>query len=64
MQATCNNFTGAALAIDGVWGSRTTAAFTTATARLGVSGDPHSSSAAWISWTERAAARGFANQPF
>ena len=64
VQATCNNFTGTALAVDGVWGSRTEAAFDTATARLGVTGDPHSSSTAWITWTERAAARGFANQPF
>ena len=64
VQATCNAFTGTALAVDGVWGPRTEAAFDTASARLGVTGDPHSSSAAWVAWTERAAARGFANQPF
>jgi hypothetical protein len=64
VQATCNAFTGAGLAVDGVWGPRTTAAFKDATARLGVSGDPHTSSAAWVAWTERAAAHGFADQAF
>ena len=64
VQATCNAFLGTALAVDGVWGPRTTDAFKTARGRLGVTGDPHTSATAWIAWTERAAARGFANQAF
>ncbi|CAA9279622.1 MAG: hypothetical protein AVDCRST_MAG41-3401 [uncultured Corynebacteriales bacterium] len=64
VQATCNAFTGTALTVDGVWGSRTGDAFKAASARLGVTGDPHTSSAAWLAWTERAAARGFANLAF
>src|SRR5215207_9074264 len=64
VQATCNAFIGSSLAVDGAWGSLTQAAFATASSRLGVTGDTHTSSTAWITWTERAAARGFANQAF
>ncbi|WP_367128620.1 hypothetical protein [Saccharothrix sp. HUAS TT1] len=64
VQALCNNFMSSGLAVDGIWGPLTQSAFTTAKSRLGVTGDPHSSSAAWQSFLSAAARRGFANQAF
>ena len=64
VQALCNNFMSSGLAVDGIWGPLTTSAFNTAKSRLGVTGDPHTSSASWQSFLSAAARKGFANQAF
>ncbi|MEV0675645.1 extensin family protein [Actinosynnema sp. NPDC050436] len=63
-QSLCNDFLGSGLAVDGVWGASTENAFTTAKSRLGVGGDPHTSTAAWQAFLSAAARKGFANQAF
>ncbi|MGM1064467.1 extensin family protein [Saccharothrix sp. Mg75] len=64
VQALCNNFMSSGLSVDGIWGPLTTSAFATAKSRLGVTGDPHTSSAAWQTFLSAAARKGFANQAF
>ncbi|MDQ3578374.1 MAG: extensin family protein [Actinomycetota bacterium] len=64
VQAMCNNFLGSGLAVDGIWGPQTQGAFDTAKSRLGVTGDPHTSSAAWTGMLSGVAADGFANRGF
>jgi hypothetical protein len=64
VQSLCNNFMSSGLAVDGIWGPKTDSAFTTAKSRLGTTGDPHTSSAAWQSFLSAAARKGFANQAF
>ncbi|QFZ19410.1 extensin family protein [Saccharothrix syringae] len=64
VQSLCNNFMNSGLAVDGIWGPLTTSAFTTAKSRLGVTGDPHTSTSAWQTFLSAAARRGFANQAF
>lgn len=61
VQAMCNNFMGSGLAVDGVWGPLTQGAFTQAKSRLGIGGDPHTSSAAWQGMLSQIASRGFTN---
>ncbi|MGX7829302.1 extensin family protein [Actinokineospora sp. 24-640] len=62
VQSMCNNFMNSGLSVDGDWGPLTQNAFTTAKSRLGVSGDPHTSTTAWRSMLSGIAQRGFANQ--
>ncbi|WP_186763487.1 extensin family protein [Lentzea tibetensis] len=64
VQAMCNNFRGAGLAIDGVWGPATQSAFNGAKSALAVTGDPHTSSAVWQGMLSKIAQKGFANQGF
>ncbi|GLZ33813.1 hypothetical protein Lesp02_60010 [Lentzea sp. NBRC 105346] len=64
VQAMCNNFRNAGLAIDGVWGTRTESAFNAAKSALGVTGDPHTSSSVWQGMLSKIAQKGFANQNF
>jgi len=64
VQSMCNNFMGSGLAVDGAWGPLTQSAFTTAKSRLGVTGDPHTTSSVWMSMMSAVAQRGFANQAF
>lgn len=64
VQSLCNNFMSSGLAVDGIWGPKTDSAFATAKSRLGTTGDPHTSSAAWQSFLSAAARKGFANQAF
>ncbi len=64
VQGVCNNHLGTSLALDGVWGSGTSSAFSTALSRLKVTGDPHTSATAWKTFCERAAAHGFRNASF
>lgn len=64
IQAACNEFMDAGLVVDQVWGPLTQAAFDESKQRLGVAGDPQSDAAAYVEWLDKAAAKGFANQPF
>jgi hypothetical protein len=64
VQAALNNFNGSKLAVDGVWGSRTNAAFSDASAKLPVSGSPFSSQAAWGEWLWEVVKHGFADRAF
>lgn len=64
VQAMCNNFRNAGLAVDGIWGPRTQAAFDGAKAALGVVGDPHTSTGVWQSMLSSIAQHGFANTSF
>jgi len=64
VQAMCNNFRNAGLVVDGIWGPKTQTAFNGAKSALGITGDPHTSSAAWQSMLSGIASRGFANQNF
>lgn len=64
VQSMCNNFMGSGLAVDGVWGPLTTSAFTTAKSRLGITGNPHTTSSVWLTMLSAVARRGFANQAF
>ncbi|WP_394617806.1 extensin family protein [Lentzea sp. JNUCC 0626] len=62
VQGTCNNFRGSGLAIDGIWGPATTSAFNGLKSALGVTGDPHTSTAVWQGMLSKIATKGFANQ--
>ncbi|GAA4427984.1 extensin family protein [Actinokineospora soli] len=62
VQSMCNNFMGSGLAVDGQWGPLTTNAFNQAKSRLGITGDPHTSTTAWRNMLGGIAQRGFANQ--
>ncbi len=64
VQSMCNNFMNSGLSVDGDWGPLTQSAFNTAKSRLGVTGDPHTSSSVWASMMSSVAQRGFANQAF
>lgn len=64
VQAMCNNFRNAGLAVDGVWGPLTNSAFNAAKSALGITGDPHSSTSVWQAMLSAIARRGFANQTF
>ncbi|TDV57560.1 extensin family protein [Actinophytocola oryzae] len=64
VQSMCNNFLNSGLAVDGDWGPLTQSAFNTAKSRLGVTGDPHTTSSVWVSMLNTVAQRGFANQAF
>lgn len=64
VQAMCNNFIGSNLVVDGDWGPLTQSAFDTAKSRLGVTGDPHTTSSVWMSMMWAVATHGFANQAF
>lgn len=59
LQAVCNNFTGTALAIDGVWGPRTSGAVGTLKSRLGVVGDLQSNQSAVLDLLRGIAGAGF-----
>lgn len=61
-QAVCNTFMSSGLAIDGVWGSRTTSAVATLASRLGVSGDLQTDQAAVLDLLRGIAAAGFGNR--
>jgi Extensin-like protein C-terminus len=62
VQAVCNNFRGAGLVIDGDWGTNTQNAFNSLKSKLGVTGDPHTSSSVWQGMLSKIATKGFANQ--
>lgn len=62
VQATCNNFRAAGLAIDGIWGPNTQNAFNGLKSALAVTGDPHTSSSVWQGMLSKIATKGFANQ--
>ena len=64
VQAMCNNFLSSGLVVDGIWGNLTQSAFNTAKSRLGITGDPHSSSSVWMSMLSGVASDGFANRAF
>lgn len=64
VQAMCNNFIGSNLVVDGDWGPLTQGAFDTAKSRLGITGDPHTTSSVWMSMMWAVAQHGFANQAF
>lgn len=64
IQATCNNFRGAGLAIDGAWGPLTQAAYNSAKSALRVTGDPMSGAAPYQQMLSAIAQHGFANQAF
>lgn len=61
-QAVCNTFMSSGLAVDGVWGSRTTAAVNTLKSRLGVSGDLQTDRTAVLDLLRGIASAGFSNQ--
>jgi hypothetical protein len=62
VQAVCNNFRASGLVIDGDWGTNTQNAFNGLKSKLGVTGDPHTSSSVWQSMLSKIATKGFANQ--
>ena len=62
VQSMCNNFMGSGLAVDGQWGPLTSNAFNQAKSRLGITGDPHTSTTAWRNMLAGIAQHGFANQ--
>jgi hypothetical protein len=65
VQAVCNEFMGAGLAVDGIWGPLTQAAFDESRRRLGTtSGNPHTTPSVYATWLNAVSARGFAGQPF
>jgi hypothetical protein len=64
VQAALNNFNGSGLAIDGVWGRRTNAAFNDASAKLPLSGSPFSSASARQAWLWEVVRHGFADAAF
>ena len=47
VQATCNNFRGSGLAVDGIWGPRPESAFNGLMSALGVTGDPHTTTSVY-----------------
>jgi len=64
VQAVCNNFNGAGLAVDGRWGSSTQAAFRDLNDTWGYGGcDPFSSRGAYADWLNFVMAHGFADAP-
>lgn len=62
LQAVANDFMGAGIAVDGIWGPQTAAQVTTLKSRLGVTGDLQSNQAAVTSLLQGISARGFADQ--
>ncbi len=64
VQQVLNSHQGARLQLTGRWGSATQAAFDESRRRLGVTGDPTTSTDAWRTWLVRVAACGFADLPF
>jgi hypothetical protein len=62
VQGTCNNFRASGLTIDGIWGTKTQTAFNGLKSALGVTGDPHTSTAVWQGMLSKIATKGFANQ--
>ena len=64
VQGLCNNHMSSGLAIDGDWGPLTQSAFSRAKSRLGISGDPHTSTTVWREFLSASARKGFADQPF
>ncbi|MCZ2525025.1 hypothetical protein GQS52_24155 [Streptomyces sp. SCUT-3] len=61
VQAMCNNFMGAGLAVDGVWGSNTQTWFNRAKTRLSIEGDPHTDLTAWRNMLARISRHGFSD---
>ncbi|MDJ0771426.1 MAG: hypothetical protein QNJ12_21750 [Ilumatobacter sp.] len=64
IQAVCNNFNSAGISVDGVWGPNTQAAYDAATAKIGVTGDPFTSSTKTRLWCWEVVKHGFANKSF
>jgi hypothetical protein len=62
IQATCNNFRASGLVVDGIWGSRTQAAFDGLKSALGITGNPHTTTSVYQSLLSGVARAGFANQ--
>jgi hypothetical protein len=63
VQAVCNNFNGAGLKVDGVWGTATQEAFQELNRTWGYGGcDPFSSEVAYAEWCNFVMAHGFADK--
>lgn len=64
VQAVCNNFNGAGLTIDGIWGSQTESAWRAINSAWGYDTsicDPTTNSSAWAEWCNQVMRHGFAN---
>ncbi|MDT0378220.1 extensin family protein [Streptomyces sp. DSM 42041] len=64
VQAMSNNFMGAGIAVDGVWGPQTEKWFNRARNRLSIEGNPHASIDSWRTMLARVARHGFRNEAF
>lgn len=64
IQGMLNEFQNAGLAVDGIWGPLTQAAFDESVARLNYTGDPHSSTADYRRYLDLVAAHGFTGAEF
>lgn len=64
VQAACNNFMGAGLAVDGAWGALTEDAFQRSRRRLQVTSDPFTRPRSWRRYLWRVAMHGFANKSY
>ena len=64
VQMACNAHMDSGLAVDGIWGTKTQAAFDESRRRLSVGGDPYRVTAHWQAWLGEVARCGFADRPF
>jgi hypothetical protein len=64
VQAMCNNFMGAGIAVDGIWGPQTQKWFGRAKNRLSIEGNPHQNIKSWRNMLARVARHGFRDQAF
>lgn len=64
VQGMLNEFQGAGLAVDGIWGPLTQGAFDESVDRLGYAGDPHGSTEDYRRYLDVVAANGFAGTDF
>jgi hypothetical protein len=64
VQAVCNNFNGAGLSVDGVWGSQTQSAWNAINNKWGYNTsvcNPENSTSAWAEWCNQVMRHGFAD---
>jgi hypothetical protein len=64
VQAVCNNFMGAGIAVDGIWGPQTQKWFGRAKNRLSIEGNPHANLTSWRNMLARIARHGFEDKAF
>lgn len=64
VQAMSNNFMGAGIAVDGIWGPQTQKWFGRAKNRLSIEGNPHDNIKSWRNMLARVARHGFRDEAF